>query len=46
MVGLSRTADASSTTYSTIDYAIYVTGTAIQVYENSSNKYGDSAAQL
>ena len=43
MVGLSRTADASSTTYSTIDYAIYVTGTAIQVYENSSNKYGNSA---
>jgi hypothetical protein len=43
MVGLSRTSDASSTTYSTIDYAIYITGSSIQVYENASNKYGNSS---
>jgi hypothetical protein len=38
MFGLSKASEASSTTYSTIDYAIYITGTSIQVYEDSANK--------
>jgi hypothetical protein len=38
MVGLSRASDAGSTTYATIDYAIYINAGDIRVYENSSPK--------
>jgi hypothetical protein len=38
MVGLSRASDAGSTTYSTIDYAIYINTDDIRVYENSSRE--------
>jgi hypothetical protein len=40
MFGLSRASDAGSTTYSTIDYAIYITGSSVQIYENASMKGG------
>ena len=39
MVGLSRLSDVASTTYNTIDYAIYyVTKDRVQIYENGANR--------
>ena len=39
MVGLSRISDATSSTYTTIDYAIFiVTKDRVQIYENAANR--------
>ncbi len=39
MVGLSRLSDATSSTYTTIDYAIFIiTKDRVQIYENNANR--------